>query len=222
MKSSIIILFLSFCCVINAQKTAPISVLVLNTKNKPYQGDKVYFVGQKTKKSYSGITNVAGKFLINLPEGEIYDIKIKSIGDEVEYNTLEIPSLAEDQFYEETQLTITYEASKNYTLNSLQFESGKAELKSNSYALLADLLEIMQLKPDMKIKISGHTDSDGNDASNLVLSQQRAEAVKNYLISKGIASSRMIAIGFGETKPIDTNTTEAGKKVNRRTEILVL
>ncbi len=74
----------------------------------------------------------------------------------------------------------------------------------------------------MKIKISGHTDTDGDEASNLVLSQQRADAVKNYLISKGIASNRLIAIGFGETKPIETNTTAEGKKANRRTEIQVL
>jgi outer membrane protein OmpA-like peptidoglycan-associated protein len=119
-------------------------------------------------------------------------------------------------------LTITYEAPKTFTLNSIQFETGKADLKASSYTLLDDLVEIMTLKPTMKILIGGHTDSDGDDAANLVLSQKRADAVKNYLISKGINSKRIIAIGYGETKPVADNSTTEGKAKNRRTEIKIL
>ena len=67
--------------------------------------------------------------------------------------------------------------------------------------------------------IEGHTDSDGKDAANLTFSEKRAAAVKNYLIEKGIAASRLSSKGFGETMPIDSNKTKAGKANNRRVEV---
>jgi OOP family OmpA-OmpF porin len=88
--------------------------------------------------------------------------------------------------------------------------------------MLNDMAELMTLKPGMKIEISGHTDSDGDDAKNLELSKQRAQAVKDYLVAKGIAAVRISAIGLGETKPVGDNATVAGKAKNRRTEVKVL
>ena len=202
-------------------QSAPIKVIVLNFKNQPYAGDKVYFVAQNGSGSYSGITDVQGQFHIDLPAGAVYDIKIKSIGDEVEYNTIEVPKLEEGQFFQEMELTISYEAAKSYELNSLQFETGKATLKKDCYPMLADLIEIMKLKPTMKIEIGGHTDSDGDDAMNMELSLQRAESVRNYLISQGISANRMISKGYGETRPKTSNATPTGKAINRRTEIVI-
>lgn len=226
MKKQLFILTListvCFATFVQSQAPATIDVTVLDFKGKPYAGDKVYFIGQQKKQSLFGITNAKGKFKINLPQGDIYDIQIKTIGEEVEYNTIEIPELYEGEFFDTMEVTITYEMPKSYTLNSLQFETGKATLKTESYVLLADLIEIMHLKPGMKIEISGHTDSDGEDASNLTLSQQRANAVKTYLISKGINASRIVAIGHGETRPVAENTTSVGKAKNRRTEIRIL
>ena len=205
-----------------AQQTTPLKVLVLDQSGKPYEGDQIFFVGQTKKDTHKGVTDIKGQFTINLPTGQVYDIRIKSIGDEIEYNELEIPTLNEGESFEDVVLTITYEAPKTFTLNSIQFETGKAELKTSSYALLKDLVEIMTLKPSMKIMIGGHTDSDGDDATNLVLSQKRADAVKNYLIGKGIDAKRIIAIGYGETKPVADNATPEGKAKNRRTEVKVL
>lgn len=222
MKTLFSILFTSVLLISNAQKTTPLKVLVLNEAGKPYQGDKIFFVGQTGKDTYSGISDPQGKFTIDLPVGQVYDIRIKSIGEEIEYNELAIPDLKEGESFENVVLTITYEAPKTYTLNSIQFETGKADLKKESYTILADLVEIMTLKPTMKIQISGHTDSDGDATDNLLLSQQRADAVKKYLIGKGISSSRLTAIGYGETKPIADNSTSEGKAKNRRTEIKVL
>ncbi len=222
MKTLITILFASVVLLGNAQKTTPLKVLVLNEAGKPYQGDKIFFVGQTKKDSYSGISDSQGKFTIDLPVGQVYDIRIKSIGEEIAYNELEIPELEDGQTFQDVVLTITYEAAKTFTLNTIQFETGKADLKKESYTVLADLVEMMTLKPAMKIQISGHTDSDGDATANLLLSQQRADAVKKYLIGKGISSSRLIAIGYGETKPIADNGNTAGKAKNRRTEIKVL
>jgi outer membrane protein OmpA-like peptidoglycan-associated protein len=76
--------------------------------------------------------------------------------------------------------------------------------------------------PDIQIRIEGHTDNVGNDATNLELSKQRADAVFEYIISKGIDARRLITEGFGETRPIDTNTTTTGKARNRRVEFHIL
>lgn len=204
------------------QETAPLTVKVLNTKGQPYAGDKIWFVGQQSKQKLFGITDAAGKFRIALPQGDVYDIRIQAIGEEVEYNTLEIPRLNEGERFEDAELVITYEAAKSYTLSNLQFESGKSTIKPVSYALLNDVVEIMTLKPNMKIAIGGHTDSDGDDAANMELSRQRADAVKNYLVQHGVAASRIAAQGYGETQPIADNSTPAGKARNRRTEIRIL
>ena len=222
MKTLLTLFFGTFFLTAMAQRTVPVKVQVINGEGKPYEGDKIYFVGQTSKKTFSGVSDAQGKFTIDLPSDQVYDIRIKSIGEEIEYNELGIPHLEEGEQLEDAVLVITYEAPKSYTLSSIQFETAKASLKSESYAILDDLVEMMTLKPAMKIQIGGHTDSDGDEVANLVLSQQRADAVKNYLIKKGISAKRIIALGYGETKPIADNSTAAGKAKNRRTEIKVL
>ncbi len=222
MKTILTILTCSVTWMIFSQSTAPLDVKVLSESGKPYAGDKIYFVGQTSKTSFSGITNASGKFHIDLPEGDVYDIRIMSIGDELEYNTLEIPALKEGERYENMELEIMYEAAKDYTLNNLQFDTGKSTIKTVSFSILDNVAELLVLKPTMKIEIAGHTDSDGDDSANLLLSQQRADAVKQYLIKKGIAANRMTAKGYGESRPAADNATTAGKQQNRRTEIRIL
>lgn len=222
MKTILAVIACSVIGMVFAQEKAPLDVKVLSESGKPYAGDKIYFVGQTSKTSFSGVTNAAGKFHIELPQGDVYDIRIMSIGDELEYNTLEIPVLKEGERYETMELEIMYEAAKDYTLDNLQFDTGKSTLKTVSFPILDNVAELLLLKPTMKIEIAGHTDSDGDDAANLVLSQQRADAVKQYLMKKGIAANRMTAKGYGETRPIADNTTAIGKQHNRRTEIRIL
>jgi outer membrane protein OmpA-like peptidoglycan-associated protein len=79
---------------------------------------------------------------------------------------------------------------------------------------------MMNAHPELKFEVSGHTDSDGNDASNLNLSTERAIVVKNKLISLGISGDRLTTKGYGETNPISDNTTAEGKANNRRVEFL--
>jgi outer membrane protein OmpA-like peptidoglycan-associated protein len=106
--------------------------------------------------------------------------------------------------------------------DTIQFEVGKATLLAASFPVLKDVATVMKDAPDIKIRIEGHTDSDGSDASNLTLSQARAESVLAYLQQQGIDASRMTAQGFGETRPIDTNRTTAGKAKNRRVEFHIV
>jgi outer membrane protein OmpA-like peptidoglycan-associated protein len=95
-------------------------------------------------------------------------------------------------------------------------------IQSSSFPSLNLVADFLKRKPTMQIEIGGHTDSDGDDKMNLQLSKDRANAVKTYLISKGVSEKQMIAIGYGETRPIAENTSTSGKQQNRRTEIQIL
>ncbi len=103
--------------------------------------------------------------------------------------------------------------------SKVQFEPGKSVILKASYPLLDELAKLLKEFTDANIAMSGHTDSDGDDASNLQLSKDRAQAVAEYLIGKGIESSRITHTGFGETKPIADNNTPEGKAKNRRVEM---
>ena len=109
------------------------------------------------------------------------------------------------------------------TLNSyaktILFDTGKSTIKSESEKVLADIISILNEYPNANFLIEGHTDSVGSESSNMTLSNSRSSSVMNYLITKGIASNRLSHQGFGESRPIDSNATRAGRANNRRVEI---
>ncbi|MEI8087181.1 MAG: DUF5723 family protein [Paludibacter sp.] len=106
-------------------------------------------------------------------------------------------------------------------LQGIQFETGKSTIKPASFAILNQIAEVLVANPTYLIEIQGHTDNVGNAASNLSLSEKRAAAVKDYLIGKAVAEKRMTSKGFGDTLPVVSNNTAAGKAKNRRVEFVV-
>lgn len=110
-----------------------------------------------------------------------------------------------------------------FSTSEILFDVNKATIKSSSTAILTDLGKALKENPTVKISITGHTDSDGSETANQLLSEQRAESVKNYLaLNFGIEKSRMTALGKGESEPVADNTTEPGKIKNRRVEFKVI
>ncbi len=107
-------------------------------------------------------------------------------------------------------------------MENVYFRTGKSTLEKTATLELENLKETMLRTIHIKIEISGYTDSQGDEKSNQILSQKRAEAVRDYLINAGIGGERMVAKGYGETNPRADNTTTQGRKQNRRTEIKVL
>lgn len=107
-------------------------------------------------------------------------------------------------------------------LEPIQFETGKSTIKPVSFPILDEVVSLLKARKDLNIGVYGHTDSVGSDAMNLTLSKNRAAACVKYLVEKGIAASRLISEGFGETKPVDTNDTVEGRAKNRRTEFKVV
>ena len=101
----------------------------------------------------------------------------------------------------------------------INFESDKAVLMASSTPTLEEIVKILNDFPNVSVEIQGHTDSTASEAHNMDLSQRRAKTVMEYLISRGIPASRLTAQGYGESRPIDTNATAAGKAKNRRVEL---
>jgi outer membrane protein OmpA-like peptidoglycan-associated protein len=106
-------------------------------------------------------------------------------------------------------------------LRNVFFGTGSAVLSPESAPELDRLAELLQQNPTLKIQINGHTDNVGSDADNLKLSEQRAKAVYDYLVQNGIAATRLLYKGYGETKPIASNATPEGRQQNRRTEFVM-
>jgi outer membrane protein OmpA-like peptidoglycan-associated protein len=104
--------------------------------------------------------------------------------------------------------------------HGITFDVNKSTIKPESMGTLNMLVKLMTDKPDLKFEVGGHTDSDGDDASNMKLSQQRAEAVKAQLIKMGVDGSRLTSKGYGESKPLNDNSTPENKANNRRVEFV--
>ncbi|HWN70676.1 MAG TPA: OmpA family protein [Haliangium sp.] len=106
---------------------------------------------------------------------------------------------------------------------AVQFEFGKAVLLDESKGLLDEVAGIIKEHPDIKkVRVEGHTDNVGGKSFNQRLSQQRAQSVREYLISQGVEPKRLLAQGYGMDKPIDTNDTEEGRAKNRRVEFNIV
>jgi outer membrane protein OmpA-like peptidoglycan-associated protein len=101
----------------------------------------------------------------------------------------------------------------------IQFALAEAKILPVSFAILDELTKVIQENPHVqRISIEGHASNEGDDTYNLNLSKARAEAVKQYLVQKGVAADRLSSAGFGETKPLASNDTEKGRETNRRVE----
>ncbi|HMK18630.1 MAG TPA: OmpA family protein [Chitinophagaceae bacterium] len=108
-----------------------------------------------------------------------------------------------------------------YIAKNIYFHTNKATLQEISYESLNQLADILNKYPNAKLTIEGHTDNTGSNAYNLTLSKNRAQAVVDYLVSKGIAASRLNAVGYGEDKPVTTNDAAEGRTLNRRVELIL-
>ena len=106
-----------------------------------------------------------------------------------------------------------------YIAKNIYFHTNKATLQQISYDPLDQLADILTRYPNAQLTIEGHTDNTGSNAYNLKLSNDRAKSVVDYLVSKGIAASRLTAVGYGEEKPVTTNKTAEGRTLNRRVEL---
>jgi outer membrane protein OmpA-like peptidoglycan-associated protein len=185
------------------------------------------------------ISDWKGEFLLCLPAGKNYAFTVKRAKYAFYSNNfaldnnlnLEKPFLLDVPLIPltngansstTTSTSTTEKAKKTVVLKNIFFETASAKLLPISTAELDRLKEMLEENGTLRIQLNGHTDSDGTDASNLTLSSNRAKAVYDYLIQKGIVANRLQYKGFGESQPVATNDTPEGKQENRRTEFEIL
>jgi len=191
--------------------------VVTNFKGKVLSNEVILLVNEKTKAVFKITTDSKGKFELLIPVDATYSLKYRNFTTDVDYTKMILPPDKQAEY----DVRIKIEPPKEFVLENVYFDSGKATLKSNSSTALNNLVEVLKAKSTMLVEIQGHTDNVGKEEGNQKLSQGRAEAVKNYLISKGIAAARISAKGYGSSLPIADNGTEAGKAKNRRTSLKV-
>ncbi|MES2592426.1 MAG: OmpA family protein [Bacteroidota bacterium] len=203
-------------------KKAVVSGKVIDDNGTPIKADIEVVettTGQVTEKLQS---NSYGGFSITIPSGKNYDIVVSKFGYSFQSMNLVIPDAAG---FEKNVGSITLqkvEAGKKIVLNNIFFAVGESTLSKESYAELGRALKLMNSMVSLRIEVSGHTDNVGSSQSNKQLSEQRAKAVVDYMVSKGADQIRLKYKGYGSSQPVASNKTDIGRQQNRRTEFKVL
>ena len=193
-------------------------IFVSDFDELPVDKMEVHFFSDEGAFLGKGLTGVEGKFNFNLSPGE-YELKLIQNGEIKKEAPLSIPELEGRKIYNRVRIQILYEARTFFEIENLNFETNSAEIMPASYEILDKLVTYLLSEAENKFELAGHTDSDGSEKSNEELSLARAEAVKTYLIGKGISAEQLITHGYGESQPVAENKTEEGKAKNRRTEL---
>jgi outer membrane protein OmpA-like peptidoglycan-associated protein len=163
-----------------------------------------------------------GEYKITLPAGKNYGFLAQAQGFIAINENLNLLKQKEYQEIKRDLYLVPIEKGESVKLNNIFFESAKFEILPESFPELNRIVLMMNENPRLKIRIEGHTDNVGNDLTNKILSENRAKSIADYLISKGIAGNRFSHKGYGKKKPVAKNSTEEGRRMNRRVEFIIL
>lgn len=192
------------------------------TTGKPLSASIIYQLLPEATVAGNAISNEeTGEYQIVLPFGKNYGFNAAANGYYAISEHLDLTGLQEYTELTRDLYLVPIEKGQTVRLNNIFFETGKSELKPESFPELDRVVKMLQENPQMTIEIAGHTDNVGSDADNKTLSAKRSAAVVNYLVAHGVAQSRLTSVGHGEEKPIGTNDTEQGRAMNRRVEFTI-
>jgi len=195
---------------------AAMKLFVVDKDKGPVKGVVVFLTGPDKTKYYADPTDSEGYAEVLVPVGQRYDVTFLSLGRREIAATVPVDDLPSQS----VKLTLRYKriADKPFILSGVTFDTGKATIRPESFARLDEVVDFMAHKKDARVEISGHTDNVGNPQANKTLSEKRAQACRNYIVSKGIEKKRLDAVGFGDEHPIAPNDTDEGRQRNRRIE----
>ncbi len=198
---------------------------VLNKKtNEPIETDIFYeILPQGTEAGLARSTPTTGEYKIVLPAGKSYGFRASAPNFLSVNDNLDLTQLKEYTEIRRDLYLVPIEAGTSVQLNNIFFDYAKASLRSESYPELNRVAKLLVENPGMVIEVGGHTDDRGGDDYNQKLSLARAQSVADYVVKRGnIDPSRTVAVGYGEAKPVATNTTDDGRQKNRRVEVVIL
>lgn len=194
------------------------------TTGKPIEARIVYQnLADGTEVGEATSDPITGEYKIVLPYGQKYSMRAIAKDFIAEGDNVDLTQTKGFQEITGKELKLVpIEVGRSIRLNNIFFDTGKSELRPESAPELDRLVTTLNETPKMVIEVRGHTDNTGSDELNAKLSQDRADAVREYFISKGIEPDRVASKGFGESKPIATNDTDAGRQQNRRVEFVIV
>ena len=197
---------------------AVLTVTYTNNDDVPQGYKKLTFVGQNDpQKKLTVTTDAEGEVTFHIPREETYTILCESVTGPFECGTTPYVSPTAST----GGITVVFDDTR-VELKGVNFKAGSAELEPESIEILDAAVAGIKKNPQARIEIQGHTSSEGDDQFNQTLSEQRAYTVFLYMVDKGIDRGRLSASGYGSSQPKASNSTEAGRKKNRRIELRVL
>lgn len=201
-----------------------VSFIITDLDSVPIENAKLTVHSTDKSISKHAMSDTYGNCYMLLPEGHVYTMVVNKYRTDFDFNqALNLPiEKGRYSFDQEIRIKLIRDFARIFTLENVYFDINKWDIKPECTHAIDNLYNSLMLNPNMKIEIAGHTDSDGDAHNNLVLSQNRAEAVMNYLLKMGLDPKRVQAKGYGEFKPIAPNDSAPNKSRNRRTEIRVL
>ncbi len=195
---------------------AVLNVTYTNYDDVPQTHKKLFFVGQKKGKKISVTTDTYGEASFLIPREDTYTILCESLTGPFECGNTPYVSMTAST----GGITVVFDDTRA-ELTGVTFKQGSAELVPSSLKTLDAAIAGLKRNPKAKVEVQGHTSSEGSEELNQQLSEDRANSVRDYMIRKGIAESRLTARGYGPSQPKADNSTEAGRKANRRIELVV-
>ena len=201
-----------------SDKRVKIAGRISNSKSGEPVIGKVVF---RSDSLYSAISNREGNYSLFVPSTKVYSIEVDAKGyvnlsEKLDIHTFEMQTL------EMNFKLQPIEVGAVVSLKSILFEIGTTKLLEESYDELNVVVDFLKSNPKVEIELEGHTDNRGDVKKNLVLSQQRVDKIKTYLVSKGISQKRIKGKGYGGSKPIATSDSEEARRLNRRVEFRIL
>ena len=192
---------------------------ITDDKMVPEEGAIVKLENIADKTVLIDTADIDGNTELLLKKGSSHILVVEKLALKFEFGQFDIPK-KEGKFVmeENLQIKLITQYKRTYRLD-VHFAPNRSDLYPAAKKEVDNLLGEMQKNPTMKVEVAGHTDNVGDDKLNMQVSQKRANAIKSYLVEKGVAEKRIVAKGYGETAPVGDNATEDGRNRNRRIEI---
>ena len=218
-------LFFLFFCLVFTQSTAQnfdftkTKITLKNEFGVPYPNAIIILSSSDT--NYLVNIDNNGEGIIDFAQGT--EFTVTSYISEEKFEFDEIIFIEKNKNINQINIDLQFDLySKIFEIKNLNFESGKFNIQKQYFKDLEYLVILLREQINIKIEIAGHTDSIGDNKTNIILSNNRAKSIKSYLVKNGILESRIKCVGYGEKQPITNNSTKEGREKNRRIEIRIL
>ena len=195
------------------------TITIKNEFNIPYPNTRILIKG--STKNYTFISDVKGNGIIDLEKGKEFRVSCFVNGEEFKFD--EVIYLEKNKNIISANIDLQFDLYESiFEIKNLNFKTAKHNIEEKYFQELDDLKSLLVNENEIKIEIAGHTDNNGSELANQLLSENRAKSVKSYLVKNGIEESRIKCVGYGEKQPIANNNSKQGRKTNRRIEIRIL